>query len=106
MAEFTGFKELENNTDSQPLETAATSEFTGFRELEETTAPLRMDNEVEASLATGDWTAKDSYIGASLFLEGVTLGWSDEAVAGAIAAGKYLGSEDDYSTIYKREKAE
>ena len=106
MAEFTGFKELENSADSQPLETAATSEFTGFRELEETTAPLRMDNEVEASLATGDWTAKDSYIGASLFLEGVTLGWSDEAVAGAIAAGKYLGSEDDYSTIYKREKAE
>ena len=106
MDKFTGFNDLENDTDAQSLGTTATPAFTGFADLEEATEPLRMNNEVEASLATGDWTAKDSYIGASLFLEGVTLGWSDEAVAGAVAAGKYLSSDEDYATLYKREKAE
>ena len=104
MDKFTGFNDLENDTDAQSLGTTATPAFTGFADLEEATEPLRMNNEVEASLATGDWTAKDSYIGASLFLEGVTLGWSDEAVAGAVAAGKYLSSDEDYATLYKREK--
>ena len=56
---------------------------------EETIAPMQgssldkyrkrpINNEIEAEVASGEWTSEDSLAGALIFIEGATLGWSDE----------------------------
>lgn len=62
-------------------------------------------NPVKASLESGEWTNKDSLMGASLFIEGMTLGWSDEMITGVVSAAESLASDEDYSSIYKKNKA-
>jgi hypothetical protein len=61
---------------------------------------------VETELESGNWTNWDSTQGAGLVLEGMTLGWSDEALT-AIASVIETGTSDtneDYTTIYRRNK--
>lgn len=41
-----------------------------------------INNEIEAEIASGEWTSQDSLAGALIFLEGATLGWSDEVGVG------------------------
>lgn len=64
-----------------------------------------VENPAEAALESGEWTNKDSLMGASLFIEGMTLGWSDEMITGVASAAEAFASDEDYSNIYKKNKA-
>ena len=61
---------------------------------------------VETELESGNWTNLDSVQGAGLVLEGMTLGWSDEALTAIGAAIETATSDtgEDYSTNYRRMK--
>jgi len=64
-----------------------------------------VENPIEAALESGEWTSKDSLMGASLFIEGMTLGWSDEMLIGVASAAQSFASEEDYAALYKKNKA-
>ena len=64
-----------------------------------------VENPTEAALESGEWTSRDSLMGASLFIEGMTLGWSDEMLTGLASAAESFSSGEDYSSLYKKNKA-
>jgi hypothetical protein len=64
-----------------------------------------VENPTEAALESGEWTSRDSLMGASLFIEGMTLGWSDEMLTGLASAAESFYSGEDYSSLYKKNKA-
>ena len=61
-------------------------------------------NEIEADIATGEWTNLDSLSGALIFLEGATLGWSDEVGIGLASLSMSAGSDETQEEIYNRLK--
>ena len=61
-------------------------------------------NEIEADIATGEWTNLDSLSGALIFLEGATLGWSDEVGIGLASLAMSAGSDETQEEIYNRLK--
>tara|TARA_R110000823_G_scaffold293797_2_gene412674 strand:+ start:1717 stop:3957 length:2241 start_codon:yes stop_codon:yes gene_type:complete len=75
-----------------------------FKALLEQQEAAEILNPTEASLSTGEWSTKDSVMGAALFIEGMTLGWSDEAISGVAAYGESLVSGEDYKDVYRKYK--
>jgi len=61
-------------------------------------------NEIEADIATGEWTNLDSLSGALIFLEGATLGWSDEVGIGLASLAMSAVSDETQEEIYNRLK--
>jgi len=61
-------------------------------------------NEIEADIATGEWTNLDSLSGALIFLEGATLGWSDEVGISLASMAMSAGSDETQEEIYNRLK--
>lgn len=61
-------------------------------------------NETEAEFSSGDWQALDSLSGAALFIEGATLGWSDEALVGVQSLTESVFSDESLSDIYAENK--
>lgn len=61
-------------------------------------------NEIEADIATGEWTNLDSLSGALIFLEGATLGWSDEVGIGLASLAMSASSDEAQEEIYNRLK--
>jgi len=59
-------------------------------------------NEIEADIASGEWTSLDSLSGALVFIEGATLGWSDEVGIGLASLAMSAGSEETQEEIYNR----
>lgn len=66
------------------------------------TPPARSEEEEEFS--SGDWTLLDNLTGASLFIEGATLGWSDEALVGLQSLVESIGSDKELAEIYAENK--
>ena len=64
----------------------------------------RDKNEVDVDLESGDWLLKDNLSTAAAFLEGATLGWSDEAGVGVAAAAVSATGDETYEQAYKRLK--
>jgi len=62
------------------------------------------NNKVEEDIATGEWTNLDSLSGALIFLEGATLGWSDEVGIGLASLAMSAGSDETQEEIYNRLK--
>lgn len=60
----------------------------------------------EAELQSGEWTAKDSVSGALVFLEGVTLGLSDDYAIAMSSALRSLASDQSYEDIYNQTRYE
>ena len=56
-------------------------------------------NEIEADIASGEWTSLDSLSGALVFIEGATLGWSDEVGIGLASLAMSAGSEETQEEI-------
>tara|TARA_R110001606_G_scaffold254727_1_gene402693 strand:- start:42 stop:2315 length:2274 start_codon:yes stop_codon:yes gene_type:complete len=90
---------------AQPDESNVDPELLEFKELIELNRRESVENPAEAALESGEWTSKDSLMGASLFIEGMTLGWSDEMLTGVASAAQSFASDEDYSAVYKRNKA-
>ena len=63
-------------------------------------------NEVEAEIASGEWTSEDSLAGALIFLEGATLGWSDEIGVGLASLALAATSDETQEESYARLKRE
>jgi hypothetical protein len=61
-------------------------------------------NKIEEDIATGEWTSLDSLSGALIFLEGATLGWSDEVGIGLASLAMSAGSDETQEEIYNRLK--
>lgn len=61
-------------------------------------------NKIEEDIATGEWTNLDSLSGALIFLEGATLGWSDEVGIGLASLAMSAGSDETQEEIYNRLK--
>jgi len=61
-------------------------------------------NKIEEDIATGEWTNLDSLSGALIFLEGATLGWSDEVGIGLASLAMSAGSDETQEEIYDRLK--
>jgi hypothetical protein len=61
-------------------------------------------NKIEEDISTGEWTNLDSLSGAFIFLEGVTLGWSDEVGIGLASLAMSTGSDETQEEIYNRLK--
>ena len=53
-----------------------------------------INNEVEAEVASGEWTSEDSLAVALIFIEGATLGWSDE-IGGGLASMALAATTDE-----------
>lgn len=66
----------------------------------------RDKTEVDADLESGEWLLKDNFSTAAAFLEGATLGWSDEAGVGVAAAAVSATGDETYEQAYKRLKGE
>lgn len=66
------------------------------------TPPAR--NEEEEEFSSGEWTLLDNLTGASLFIEGATLGWSDEALVGLQSLVESVGSDKELAEIYAENK--
>tara|TARA_R110000824_G_C15215006_1_gene677037 strand:+ start:1206 stop:3455 length:2250 start_codon:yes stop_codon:yes gene_type:complete len=64
-----------------------------------------VDNEVEAEIASGNWTSEDSLAGALIFIEGATLGWSDEIGAGLASLAFAATTDETQEEAYARLKA-
>jgi len=65
-----------------------------------------IDNEVEAEVASGEWTSEDSLAGALIFIEGATLGWSDEIGVSLAALATSAVSDETREQVYARLKAD
>jgi len=61
-------------------------------------------NKIEEDISTGEWTNLDSLSGALIFLEGATLGWSDEVGIGLASLAMSAGSDETQEEIYNRLK--
>jgi len=59
-------------------------------------------NEVEADIASGEWTNRDSLAGALIFIEGATLGWSDEVGIGLASVAQSAVGEETQEEVYAR----
>lgn len=90
------------SANSADLAASASPELVKLLEQRKTNS---VENPAEAALESGEWTNKDSLMGASLFIEGMTLGWSDEMITGVASAAEAFASDKDYSNIYKKNKA-
>lgn len=75
-----------------------------FASLVQTQELADIVNPVEAAVESGDWTTKDSVMGAAMFIEGMTLGWSDEAISGIAAYGESLATGEEYKDVYRKYK--
>ena len=84
----------------QPVGQSPVEEFDPFAQF----VVPEVENEVEADIASGDWSSRDSLSGALVFIEGATLGWSDEIGIGIAAAGMSVGGEETTNEIYTRLK--
>lgn len=62
--------------------------------------------EETAEIESGEWLMEDNLSTAFAFLEGATLGWSDEFGAGIAAAGLSAATDETYDEAYARIKAE
>ena len=65
-----------------------------------------VDNEVEAEVASGEWTSEDSLAGALIFIEGATLGWSDEIGVGLASLALSATTDETQEEAYARLKAD
>lgn len=83
-----------NNTDLVDLEEIR-SRFTKRDDLE-------IKPEALQAVETGDWTDLANRYGAYIFLEGLTLGWSDEVILGAQAAAISASSDESYDEVFAR----
>ena len=61
-------------------------------------------NETEAEFSSGDWQALDALSGAAVFIEGATLGWSDEALVGIQSLTESAFSDKSLADIYAENK--
>lgn len=61
-------------------------------------------NEIEDDISSGEWTNLDSLSGALIFIEGATLGWSDEVGIGLASLAMSVDSEESQEEIYNRLK--
>ena len=61
-------------------------------------------NEAEAEFSSGDWQALDALSGAAVFIEGATLGWSDEALVGIQSLAESAFSDKSLADIYAENK--
>ena len=60
--------------------------------------------EEKAAVASGEWLMEDNLSTAFAFLEGATLGWSDEMGVGAAAAAISATTDETYDEAYARLK--
>lgn len=63
-----------------------------------------INNEIEAEIASGEWTSQDSLAGALIFLEGATLGWSDEVGVGLASIALSTTTDETREEAYYRLK--
>jgi len=103
MAEYS-FKDLpaqSNTTTSAPTTPQQQPQGFSFAHL-----PAQAKNETKEQIQSGNWANLDAVQGAGLVLEGMTLGWSDEALTAIGAAVETATSDtgEDYSTTYRRMK--
>jgi len=61
-------------------------------------------SEVEAEIASGEWTSEDSLAGALIFIEGMTLGWSDEVGLGLASLAVSATTDETQEEAYVRLK--
>ena len=61
--------------------------------------------EEQVEIESGEWLMEDNLSTAFAFLEGATLGWSDEFGAGMAAAGLSAATDETYDEAYSRLKA-
>ena len=61
-------------------------------------------NEAEAEFSSGDWQGLDALSGAAVFIEGATLGWSDEALVGIQSLTESAFSDKSLADIYAENK--
>ncbi len=97
MAESGFFDDIEN-TNNVP----SSSEAAGFFDDIPPIVPIK--NEIEAEIASGEWTSQDSLAGSLIFLEGMTLGWSDEVGVGLAALATSATTDETREQAYKRLK--
>jgi hypothetical protein len=87
-------------TQEETSEQQVAEEFDPFAKYD---TPVK-NNKVEEDIATGEWTNLDSLSGALIFLEGATLGWSDEVGIGLASLAMSAGSDETQEEIYNRLK--
>ena len=63
-----------------------------------------VNNEIEAEVSSGEWTSEDSLAGALIFIEGATLGWSDEVGVSLAAMGLAATTDETREEAYDRLK--
>lgn len=65
---------------------------------------VEIKNEIEAEVASGEWTSEDSIAGALIFIEGATLGWSDEIGVGLASLAVSATTDETREEAYDRLK--